>query len=81
VDLTEQPAPLNEMSEQTAGYQLRFRYQLWSQAAQDFRPRAPAPQRCAPTSHNGAEHDLGPRTSARQDASDSGTVSAPDEGR
>jgi hypothetical protein len=79
VDLTE-PAPLNEMSEQTAEYPLRFRYQLWSQAAQDFRPHAPAPQRFAPTNSNGAERPK-PRTTARQDVSDSDTVSEADEGR
>jgi hypothetical protein len=79
VDLSEQPAPLDDMSEQTAGYQPRFRYQLWSQAAQDFRPRAPAPQRFAPSSSNGAAPDLNPRTSQRQGASDSDAASAADE--
>jgi hypothetical protein len=42
MDLTES-APLPEMSEQSGEYRLRFRYQLWSQAAHDFRSRPPRP--------------------------------------
>jgi hypothetical protein len=73
VDLTES-MPLTEMPEQSGEYQLRFRYQLWSQAAQDFRLRAPAPQRFASTSGTRAVRELSPRSAEPQDVSASGTV-------
>ena len=53
MDLTE-PGPRPEMSEQSGEYRLRFRYQLWSQAAQDFRSRPAAPQRFVSTGRNSA---------------------------
>jgi hypothetical protein len=77
MDLTEPEPP--QMSEQSGEYQLQFRYQLWSQAAQDFRSRPSAPQRFSSTSSNRATIDLGPGPAGRYDASDAGTVSAADE--
>jgi hypothetical protein len=77
MDLTE-PAPQPEVSKQSAEYRLRFRYQLWSQAAQDFRSRAAAPQRFASTRGNGAAVDLNSRTAERRDALNSETMPATD---
>jgi hypothetical protein len=80
MDLTES-APLPEMSEQCGEYRLRFRYQLWSQAAQDFRSRPPAPRRFAPTGSNGAVIELKPGIAQRRDAPHADTGSAADLGR
>lgn len=74
-----EPAP--EMSESSGEYRLRFRYQLWSQAAQDFRSRPAASQRFASTSSNRAAIDLNPRTPERHDAADSGTGAASEHAR
>jgi hypothetical protein len=73
--------PLPEMSESSGEYRLRFRYRLWSQAAQDFRSRPPAPQRFASTGSNGPAIGLHPSTPERQDAAESGSVSASDRER
>jgi hypothetical protein len=80
MDLTES-MPLSEMPEQSGEYRLRFRFQLWSQAAQDFRARARAPQRFASTSSTRAVHQLNPRSAERQDVSASDTVPGADVGR
>jgi len=77
VDLTES-LPLTEMPEQSGEYRLRFRYQLWSQAAQDFRSSAPARQRFASTSSTRAVHELNPRSAEPQDVSASDTVPGAD---
>ncbi len=78
MDLTE-PGPRPEVSEQSGEYRLRFRYQLWSQAAQDFRSRPAAPQRFISTGGNSAAADPNPRDAERRHASDSETMPAPDE--
>jgi hypothetical protein len=75
MDLTD-TEPLPEMSEQSGEYRLRFRYQLWSQVAQDFRSRAPAPRRFVSTSSNGAAVDLHPGIAEQRDAPDADTGSA-----
>ena len=77
MDLTES-LPLTEMPEQSGEYRLRFRYQLWSQAAQDFRSSAPARQRFASTSSTRAVHELNPRSAEPQDVSASDTVPGAD---
>jgi hypothetical protein len=80
MDLSE-AEQLAEMSEQSGEYQLRFRYQLWSQAAQDFRVRAPAPRRFASSSSNGAAADLNRGMVAQRDAPDADTGCSPDQDR
>ncbi len=76
MDLTEGEA-LPEMPEPSGEYQRRFRYQLWSQAAQDFRSRPAAPQRFASSGRNSAAIELNARTSERHDASESEITSGP----
>ena len=73
MDLTE-PGPRPEMSEQSGEYRLRFRYQLWSQAAQDFRSRPAAQQRFVSTGRNSAAADLNLHNAERRDALDSETM-------
>lgn len=80
MDLTEGEA-LPEMSDHSAECQRRFRYQLWSQAAQDFRSRPAAPQRFALSGRNRAAIKQNARTSERHDASESETTSGPDKAR
>jgi hypothetical protein len=80
MDLSE-PEQLAETSERSGEYRLQFRYQLWSQAAQDFRLRAPAPRRFALSSSNGAACDLNPGMVEQRDASDADTGFAADQGR
>ena len=80
MDLIE-PGPQPDMTEQTGQYRLQFRYQLWSQAAQDFRLRAPAPRRFALSSSNGAACDLNPGMVEQRDASDADTGFAADQDR
>ena len=78
MDLTE-PGPRPEMSEQSGEYRLRFRYQLWSQAAQDFRSRPAAPQRFVSTGRNSAAVDPNPLSAERRDALDPETMPASDQ--
>jgi hypothetical protein len=75
MDLSE-AEPLPDMSEQSGEYPLRFRYQLWSQAAQDFRLRAPAPRRFASSSSNGSAIDLNRGIVEQRDAPDADTGSS-----
>jgi hypothetical protein len=78
MDLSE-PGPQPEVSEQSGEYRLRFRYQLWSQAAQDFRLRPVASRRFVSTGRNSGGADLKPRSAERRDALDSHTTPAPEE--
>ena len=78
MDLTE-PAPRPEMSEPSGECRQRFRYQLWSQAAQDFRSRPAAPQRLPSSGRNSAAVDQNPRSAEWRDALDSKTMPASDE--
>jgi hypothetical protein len=75
MDLTE-PGPQPQLSEQSSDHQLRFRYQLWSQAEQDFRSRPAAPQRFASTGRNSATAELSSRSAVRRGALDSETMPA-----
>jgi hypothetical protein len=79
MDLTE-PEPRPEMSEQTGEYRLQFRYQLWSQAAQDFRSRPPVAQRFSSTSSHRTAIDLNPSPAEGYEASDADIAPAADEG-
>jgi hypothetical protein len=76
VDLTE-PGPRPLVSEQSSDYQLRFRYQLWSQGAQDFRSRPAAPRGFASAGRNSAAADINPRSAERGDALDSEAMPTP----
>jgi hypothetical protein len=78
MDLTE-PGPRPEVSEQSGEYRLRFRYQLWSQAAQDFRSRPAATQRFVSTGRNSAALDLNPRGAERRDTLDLEAMPGTDE--
>lgn len=80
MDLTE-PEALPETAEQSGEYRERFRYQLWSQAAQDFRSRPPAPQRFASASSNRTTIGLNALAAEPRDASDSDSPSSADGAR
>ncbi|HEX2788886.1 MAG TPA: hypothetical protein VHN17_00505 [Steroidobacteraceae bacterium] len=80
MDLTE-PEPLPEMPEQSGEYRLRFRYELWSQASEDFRSRPAASHRFASVGTNGAANDRHQRAAEPDTAPDPDTVSAAGEHR
>jgi hypothetical protein len=80
MDLSE-PGARTEVSEQSGEYRLRFRFQLWSQAAQDFRSRPAAPRRFVSTGRNSAAAELNPRSAEQRDSVHSETMPASDEAR